>query len=422
MVRLAELPLAAVRQNFHRYPECGWEEFRTTALIAEELDERGFDLFFGAEAMDPAARLGVPEPDELEAARTRAIDNGAPVEYVDEMGDITGVLAEKSYGSDGPVVGVRVDIDALPQQEAMDDTHRPAKEGFASAYPNAMHACGHDGHAAIGLGLARKVDDDQTFDGTLKLFFQPAEEGGRGGKPMSRSAHLDDVEYFLSLHLGLDNETGTVIAAYENPLPNAKIDVTLTGESSHAGKAPQEGRNAVQALSTAIQNLYSIPRHGDGITRVNVGHIRADNAQNVVADAAEMRVEVRGGGVELNEYMLNSARRVIRHAAAMHEVEPEFERFGETTSFVADDACIENVVTVAKDVPGVDRIIRRRDLGASEDASFLIRRVQENGGKATYVGVGASNPSGHHTSYFDIDEDALPLAVEVLSSAIYSFE
>jgi len=231
MGRLDSLSLTEIRRDLHRHPESGWKEFWTTAVLAEELDERGFKLYFGSEAVDETSRLGVPPANEISAARKRARKGGAPSRYLDRMGDITGLIAVKQYGSAGPTAGVRIDIDALDIQEASDDDHRPARLGFASEYPNTMHACGHDGHATIGLGLAREIDDRGGFDGTLKLFFQPAEEGGRGGKSMSRSGHLKDVEYFFALHLGLGNETGTVIAGYDHPQPNAKIDVTFSGES-----------------------------------------------------------------------------------------------------------------------------------------------------------------------------------------------
>ncbi|OVE82844.1 amidohydrolase [Natronolimnobius baerhuensis] len=422
MGQLDSLSLTEIRRDLHRYPESGWKEFRTTALLAEELDERGFDLFFGGEALDETARLGVPPADEISAARKRARRNGAPACYLDQMDGITGLVAEKRYGSAGPTVGVRIDIDALEIREASDDDHRPARLGFASEYSNTMHACGHDGHTSIGLGLARAIDEEGGFDGTLKLFFQPAEEGGRGGKPMSRSGHLDDVEYFFALHLGLGNETGTIIAGYEHPQPNAKLDVTFSGESSHAGKAPEDGRNALQALSAAIQNLYAIPRHSDGVTRINIGHVESPNPQSVVSDAATMRIEVRGGSIDLKEYMLERAERTVRHAGAMHSVDVETDRYGETTTFTADDELIDLVATAAADVPTVDRITRRQTFAASEDASYLIRRVQNSGGVATYLGIGASNVAGHHNSHFDIDETALELGVAVLAASIRSLD
>jgi aminobenzoyl-glutamate utilization protein A len=416
---ITELSLSELRRELHKYPEAGWKEFRTTALVAEELDELGFTLHLGADAVDADERLGVPDGDEIQRARDRALDEGASEAYLDKMGTVTGLIAEKTFGDErGPVVGVRVDMDALEMTEASDSDHRPASEGFASVHPNEMHACGHDGHTTIGVGIARALKASDEFAGTVKLFFQPAEEGGRGGLPMSETDHLADVDYLLALHLGLDNETGKVIAGYDRPLSNAKLDVEFHGESAHAGKAPNEGRNALQAATTAIQNLYGLPRHEEGATRINVGQVQSPNAQNVIAEHAEMRLEVRGETADLNEYMLDSANRVIEHAAGMHDVEYDTALYGKTTTFHADDEIVAAVAEAAQSLDSVDTVVDRAQIGASEDASYLIERVQEEGGQATYVGIGASNVSGHHTSRFDIDEAALDIGVDVVLSAL----
>ncbi|WP_373188869.1 amidohydrolase [Halolamina sp.] len=409
--------LVDIRRDLHQYPEEGWKEFRTTALVAEELDDRGFTLHLGPNAVDPDERLGVPADDEIAAAVERARDLGAPERYLDQMDGITGLVAEKRYG-DGPVVGIRVDMDALARQEAMDDDHRPARDGFASKHPGEMHACAHDGHTAIGLGIARELDDNGGFDGTLKLFFQPAEEGGRGGKPMSETDHLDDVDQMLALHLGLGEETGTVVAGYDRPLSNAKLDVTFHGEPAHAGGEPHAGKNAAQALGAAIQNLYAIPRHGDGKTRINVGQVHSNNAQNVISEEAELRVEVRGETASLNEYMLGKARNVIEHAAGMHECSHDESLYGKTTTFDCDESMVRAVADAAGDIDGVSTVKDRKEFGGSEDASYLIRQVQEQGGEATYIGVGASNPAGHHTAYFDIDEESLAVGVDVVCETL----
>lgn len=415
MSTIGEWSLSELRRNLHRYPEEGWKEFRTTALVAEDLEERGYTVHLGADALDVEERLGVPEEDEVHRARERARDEGAPEEYLDRMGTVTGLVAEKTFGTEsGPVTGVRVDMDALQITESNDSDHRPAREGFASRHPNEMHACGHDGHTSIGVGIARKLDATESVSGTVKIFFQPAEEGGRGGVPMSQTAHFDDVEHFVALHLGLDNETGTVITGYERPLSNAKVDVELSGESAHAGKAPNEGRNALQAATTAIQNLYAIPRHGDGATRINVGHVHSPNVQNAVSDHTRFRIEVRGETAPLNDYMLDSAERVVEHAAKMHDVEYETELYGKTTTFDADPELARTVADAARRVESVTEVDERKQLKVSEDASYLLRRVQEEGGQATFIGIGASNPFGHHTPRFDIDEDALEIGVDVV--------
>jgi aminobenzoyl-glutamate utilization protein A len=419
MAYTSELSLKEMRRDLHAYPEAGWKEFRTTALVAEELEERGFTVHLGTDAVETSERLGVPPEDEIQEAKRRIRDTGITNTYLDRIGDVTGIVAEKTYGSGaGPTVGVRVDMDALERVEASDTDHRPAREGFNSRHPGVMHACGHDGHTTIGVGIARELDENGGFDGHLKLFFQPAEEGGRGGYPMSKTDHLEDIDHFLALHLGLDNETGKVIAAYERPLSNAKLDVTFIGEGAHAGKAPNQGRNALQAATTAIQNVYAIPRHEDGATRINVGQVHSPNAQNVIAEEAQMRVEVRGETADLNEYMLAKVHRIIEHAAGMHDVDCETALYGKTTTFEADSSIIETVMEAVDSIPEVETCVDRADIGASEDASYLINEVQKNGGQATYIGIGASNPFGHHTSRFDIDEDALPLGVNALSETI----
>lgn len=413
------LSLQTLRRDLHTYPEAGWKEFRTTAIVAQKLDALGFALHLGTDALSEGDRLGVPSDEDLSAARARAIEEGAPQPYLDRLGDVTGLVAIKSIGDgDGPTVGLRVDMDALELSEADSESHRPAAEGFRSTHPGEMHACGHDGHTAIGLGVAQAITDETDFNGELRLFFQPAEEGGRGGLPMSKTPHVEDVDYFLAIHLGLGLETGTVVAGFEHPLTNAKIDVTLSGTSAHAGMAPQEGDNALQAAVTAIQNLYAIPRHGDGATRVNVGHLHSPNAQNVVADSVEFRVEVRGETSELNEYMLSKAKRIVRRAAVMHDVECDLELYGKTTTFSADAEPIAAVAEAADTVQSVDTVVERRRMDASEDASYLISRVQEEGGKATFVGIGSTTPSGHHTPKFDIDESSLDVGRDVIVRAI----
>lgn len=415
MAIISELSLSELRRNLHAYPEIGWKEFRTTALIAEELEERGFIIHLGAAAVNPDSRMGVP--DDVPAAWERAREEGAPEEYLDRMGDITGLVAEKRYG-DGPVVGIRTDIDALNRQEATDEDHRPAREGFASTHLGEMHACGHDGHAAIGVGVAREIDTRGGFDGTLKHFFQPAEEGGRGGKPMSETDHLNDVDHFLAVHLGLGLETGEIIAGRERPLPNTKLDVTFDGAPAHSGHEPNEGRNAMQAAAAAIQNLYGIPRHSDGKTRINVGQVHSPNPQNIIPEEATMRVETRGETTPLNEYVLENARRIVQGAADMHEVACSTSLYGAATTFDPDESMVQRVVNACQGHDGVANVIRRQQIGGSEDAAYLINRVQETGGKATYVGIGASNPDGHHTARFDIDEASLDLGVEVVVSVV----
>ena len=122
MAYTSELSLKEIRRDLHAYPEAGWKEFRTTALIAEELEERGFTIHLGADAVETSERLGVPPEDEIQEAKRRIQDTGISEKYLDRIGDVTGIVAEKTYGSGtGPTVGIRVDIDALERVEASDN-------------------------------------------------------------------------------------------------------------------------------------------------------------------------------------------------------------------------------------------------------------------------------------------------------------
>ena len=151
----AVLPkLAAWRRDFHAYPEAGWTEFRTAALSIRRLRELGYTIRMGEAACASDRRMGVPSSAVLAAARERALEHGADAELVAGMGDgCTGFWADLDCGP-GPVTAFRFDMDCNEVAECAEESHRPVREGFASRWPGLMHACGHDGHAAVGLGLA----------------------------------------------------------------------------------------------------------------------------------------------------------------------------------------------------------------------------------------------------------------------------
>jgi aminobenzoyl-glutamate utilization protein A len=412
--------LVDVRRDLHRRPEPAWLEFYTTARILEEVRAIGVDeLSVGREALDSEARLAVPDEPTIEEWADRALEAGADEEDVSAMaGGHTGAVAVVDRG-EGPTVALRVDIDGLPRAESDDPEHLPAREGFRSANDGAMHACGHDAHAAIGLGVLRTVAGSD-FSGTFKCLFQPAEEQIGGGKAVAESGHLDDVDHLLAVHIGLDHPTGEVVAGVDDFLAVSHFEARFSGEGAHAGGNPNRGDNAVQAMATAVQNLYAIPRHEDGATRVNAGEVGGGTATNIVPEAAFIRGEVRGETTDLMEYTRERAHRVLEAAAGMHGCAVEVERGGEAPSARSDEELVDLVAGVAGGVDGVDTVVRRDTLGGSEDASYLMRRVQERGGTAGYVCIGTDHPGGHHTATFDVDEASLPVGVDVLGGAVLS--
>jgi aminobenzoyl-glutamate utilization protein A len=410
--------LVELRRDLHRHPEPAWREFYTTSRIVDELERIGVDeVHVGREVLADGERMSVPDDGTLAEWLEQARAAGARGDVLEATeGGYTGAVAVLERG-DGPTVGLRVDIDALPRRESADPEHAPAAEGFRSEHEGAMHACGHDAHATIGLGVLERVAESD-FRGTFKVFFQPSEEVVGGGKAVAESGHLDDVDSLFAVHVGLDHPTGEIVAGIDGFLAVEHIEAAFTGHPGHAGARPEEGRNAVQALAAAVQNLYAVPRHSDGATRVNAGIVEGGTATNIIPEEAHLEAEVRGETTELMEYMSDRAREVLAGAADMHGCEVEIERVGGAPSATSDDALVDLVYEEASDVDGVDSLVRRDDLGGSEDATYLMQHVQDRGGEAAYVGVGTDHPGGHHTSTFDVDEDSLPIGVETLTRAI----
>ncbi|RBI59062.1 amidohydrolase [halophilic archaeon] len=410
--------LSDVRREFHRYPEPAWREFYTTHRLVEELHAIGVDeLAVGTEAYDGEDRMAVPEDDDVDRWYERALERGADPDLLDRIeGGHTGAVAVLDEGP-GPVVGLRVDIDALFIEESTADDHAPAAEGFRSERKGTMHACGHDAHMTWGLATLEAVKASD-FDGKLVVFFQPAEEVSGGGRPMAESRFADDLDYLFAVHVGLDHPTGEVVAGIERPLAMCHVDATFTGTSAHAGKAPQEGDNAMQALGTAIQNAYAIPRHSDGMTRVNLGRAEAGTASNVIAETAHVEAEARGETTELKEYVKSRLTRTFEAAAEMHGCDVDVDVVSESPRADSDPELVDVVADVACDVDGVDSVVPTADFGASEDATFLMQRVQEEGGLATYLIVGTDHPTSHHTPTFDVDERSLGIGVDVLVESI----
>ncbi len=410
--------LRSFRRELHRRPEPAWCEFYTTARIVEELQAMDVDeILVGPEIHAEGERRAVPDEATLDSWLDRARETEADDAILDKLaGGYTGAIATVE-GGDGPTVALRVDIDGLPQQEADGEGHQPTEEGFRSVHEGYMHACGHDAHMTFGLGVLREFAGGE-FDGTLKVIFQPAEEVVGGAKPIARSGHLDDVDALLAVHIGLDHPTGEVVAGMDGFYAVSHFDATFTGTPAHAGAQPDAGANAIQAMATAVQNLYGIARHGDGATRINAGEVAGGTASNIVAEDAYIHGEVRGETTELMTYTRDRATTVLESAAEMHGCTVDIERGSEAPSASSDERVAELVGDIARGHAQVDTVVPRGELGASEDATELMKRVQERGGVASFVGIGTNHPGGHHTATFDVDERSLDIGVDVLGESV----
>ena len=408
----------ARRRDFHKHAEAAWTEFRTAAYVAKTLTELGYTVATGADTHDESAMMGVPSAAELAKQMQRALEQGADKDWVAKMaGGKTGVVGTMKFAKPGPVVALRVDMDANDLVEAAEEKHRPFTEGFASINKGAMHACGHDGHTAVGLAVAEVLAGlKDELAGTIKMIFQPAEEGVRGAKAMMSKGVVDDVKYIVGMHLGVNlKKCGQVACKTEGFLATTKVDAVFTGTPAHAGAAPETGKNAILAACTATLNLHAISRHSQGASRVNVGVIQGGSGRNVIPANAVIKVETRGANSEINEYVYAEAVRIIEAAAAMQGCKVSMELMGGAAGCENDEALVARIRKVAERQKLLPDIVPAGNIGGSEDCTYFMERVQKNGGQAAFVMVGTELAAGHHDSFFDFNEAALLPAIALMS-------
>jgi aminobenzoyl-glutamate utilization protein A len=361
-----------IREQLHRHPELAFAEHQTAATVARSLRDSGLEVTEGVAG--------------------------------------TGVVGLLRGGGAGSTVALRADMDALAITER---TGLP----YASEVPGVMHACGHDGHTAVGLAVAEVLAAlKDRLAGTVKLIFQPAEEGVRGAKAMVVKGVVDDVKYLIGMHLGINlRSAGQVACQTEGFLATTKLDALFTGTPAHAGAAPETGRNAILAAATATLNLHAIPRHSKGASRVNVGVIQGGTGRNVIAAQALIKVETRGATTEINEFVYREAVRIIEAAAAMHGVTVALKEMGGAAGCGNDAALVARIRQVVERQGQFREILPAGNIGGSEDCTYFMERVQQRGGQAAYVMVGTELAAGHHDSRFDINEEALVPAVALLA-------
>lgn len=409
------------RRDFHKHPELGFLEMRTGSIVAGILANLGFDLAMGRDVMSAEHVMGKPKDTETKRHYEWAKGNGANLKFLDYFAEgLTGIVATMTFDQPGPTIAFRVDMDALPIHESEDRDHLPNQKGFRSIKNHTMHACGHDAHTTIGLGLATLIAENKdSLAGTIKLIFQPAEEGTRGAYSMMKAGVVDDVDYFIATHIGTGIPHKQFLAAKNGYLATSKINVTFSGVSAHAGGQPNKGKNALLAAAAATLNLYAISRHASGASRINVGQLHAGSGRNIIADHAELVMETRGETTEINEYMLERAKEVIEGAAKMYGVDYDIDIVGQAMSSTCSPQLAQMLHEVAKASPYIEKSTLKSDAPAgSEDATYFMNRVQQLGGQATYCVVGTDLAAGHHHPKFDINEESLLGAVHVLFSSI----
>ena len=369
--------LIAHRHDIHQHPDCGFETQRTIGKIKEFLEKHNVS----SKDMDDATC-----PGSL---------------FVEIKGNLP-----------GKTIGFRADIDALKMKDKSEKEWTSKIDGHA-------HACGHDGHTTMGIAVCNWIQENlDQFCGTIKVVFQPAEEGVRGARPMTETGIFDDVDFFFGNHLGFNLPTGTISPEPGVFLASTKLDATFTGLAAHSGADPQKGKNALLAGAAAALAIHGITRPIGEVTALNVGTLVAGQGRNVVAPNAFMQLEVRGETEELNAYMRDQAIRKIKASADMYDCQVDIVKAGEATEFKPDQEAIELAYIAARNVT-TEELARPLGLKlGSEDCTIMLRRVQQHGGKGTFVVFGCRTSAGHHQRLFDFDEDVIGIALRFYQNLI----
>lgn len=374
--------LSSIRRQIHQHPELGFQEVETARLVVSSLQGLGLDI-------------------QTEVART-------------------GVVATLDGARPGRTVLVRADMDALPVAE---DSAAPYK----SKHDGIMHACGHDGHTAVLVGLARVLaaKRDQ-IAGTVKLVFQPAEEGPGGAEPMIAAGVLENpkVDAALGFHLWNNLPVGQ-IGVRPGPVMAStdQVDIIVHGKGGHGAK-PHLSVDAVVVASHVVTALQSIvsrmvnPLHSAVIT---IGTINGGFRHNIIAPQVEMSGTVRTYDKALREEMPRRIERLVRGVCDSMGAtfEMHYHRVYPTT--VNDPGMTALVDAAARKVVGDANVLAVEPSMGGEDMSYFLDAVP-----GCYFFLGSANPEKgldqpHHSPAFDFDEGALPIGVQVLQQSVFDY-
>ena len=399
------------RRMFHRYPELGWMEYWTSWIISERLKKLGYDVFVGEEVCDASSRMGVPTDDNLKKSEESALKKGVPESAVENMrGGCTGVIGVLRGKQSEKKTALRFDIDALAINENLTEKNH----FYRSENKNVMHACGHDGHIAVGLGVASLLSQYQEqLENDVYLIFQPAEEGCRGAKAIVNKGWLDKIDTFYSGHIGIGcREPGQIGACTRGFMASTKIDLIFHGVAAHAANAPEEGRNALLAAAEFTVKAYDFYQTCSENVRMNVGRMKAGSGRNIIADEAVLEVETRGEDTASNQLLKEELCRLAEMTSKKQDVTCEIRVVGDVNTGKSDDELVKCGYEVAKSMGIGDMYDVDAAFTASEDVVTMMNHVQKHGGHAAYFMFGTRLFAEHHHPEFDFDEDVLPVMVE----------
>jgi amidohydrolase len=372
-VRKLSKDLVALRRDLHRHPELSWQEKRTQAVILDRL-------------------------------RAWGLDDVRPIAD-------TGATALVCGARPGRTLLWRADIDALPIQERNE-------VDYASTVPGVMHACGHDGHVAIALGLARLLHGARGgLAGNVRFVFQPAEEMVGGARRCVEEGVLEDpaVDAVLGLHVAADVPTGAIVLgpgpAFAAP---TAISITIRGRGGHAAM-PHQTVDAVVVAAQAVMALQTVVSRSTSpadTVVLTIGSIHGGERPNIIAEDVRMTGSIRTFDDKVLERTLKRVEEVIAGVAASMGAEYEFSHYTACPVVVNDAAVTALVEREARAFFSEQRVLRRPPSTGADDMAVFLERVP---GCYFFLGGRPQQPARrfpHHHPGFDFDERALSLGLE----------
>ncbi len=374
----------SMRRDFHVHPELGYHEVRTGGIVTKELEALGLEV-------------------------TKGVGK-------------TGVVALLEGSKPGPTLLIRVDMDALPIVEE-------TGAEYASQNSGVMHACGHDGHTAIGLTVAKiLLKHRDQLAGTVKMIWQPSEEGLNGedcggNEMMMRDGVLEGphVDRTLALHLWNDRPVGWVGVASGPVMAGAEqFSIKLTGRGGH-GASPHLTIDPIAAAAQVITALQTITSRNiaplDSAV-VSVTTVRSGTTFNVIPQRAELGGTIRTFDPDVRAMVLERFERIAHGVGETMGCEVETEVIRVTPALINDDATTRKVQeTVRRLLPSADLNTTPYMTMGAEDMAFMQEKIP-----GCYFFVGSNNRErhldyGHHHPKFDFDEEALPRAAALMAAA-----
>ncbi|MBJ8116396.1 MULTISPECIES: M20 peptidase aminoacylase family protein [Bacillus] len=356
--------LISIRRNLHEHPELSYEEFETTKVIKNWLEEKNITIINSS----------------LE----------------------TGVIAEISGNNSGPLIAIRADIDALPIQE---ETNLP----YASKIHGKMHACGHDFHTAAIIGAAYLLKEkESSLKGTIRFIFQPAEESSNGACKVIDAGHLQNVQAIFGMHNKPDLPVGT-IGIKDGPLMAGvdRFEIEIHGVGTHAA-VPDAGVDPIVASSQIVMALQTIVSRNISSSHnavVSVTNIHSGNTWNVIPEKATLEGTVRTFQAETREKIPALMKRIIQGVSDALGVKTEF-RFYPGPPAVHNDTSLTNLSTQVAEKMNLN-IISPTPSMAGEDFSFYQQEIP-----GSFVFMGTNGTHEWHHPAFTVDERALSISAE----------